>query len=55
MYLAHNEAKSVVAERFIRTFKNNCDGFVLEIHLEHNFQRLQEGSNRKSFAYEVVT
>ena len=33
----------------------NCDGVVLEIYLDHNFQWPQEGLNCKSLAYEVVT
>ena len=32
-----------------------CDGVVLEIYLDDNFQRRQEGLNCESLAYEVVT
>ena len=34
---------------------SNCDGFVLEIYLDHKFQWPQEGLNCESLAYEVVT
>ena len=34
---------------------SNYGGVVLEIYLDHKFKSPQEGSNRKSFAYEVVT
>ena len=33
----------------------NCDGVVLKIYLDHNFQWPQEGLNSKFLAYEVVT
>ena len=33
----------------------NCDGVVLEIYLDHKFQRPQEGLNCEYLAYEAVT
>ena len=31
MYLAHNEGKSIVAERFVRTFKNKIYKYLTSV------------------------
>ena len=33
----------------------DCNSIVLEIYLDHKFQRPQKGLNSESLAYEVVT
>ena len=39
----------------LKKYSENCDVAVLEIYLDHKFQRPQEGLNCESLTYEVVT
>ena len=41
-------------DTFTSSQVSNCDGVVLKIYFDHNFQWLQEGLNCESFVYKVV-
>ena len=40
MYSAHNEGKSVVAEKFIRTFKNKTDKYMTSVSKKEYIDKL---------------
>ena len=46
MYLTHNEGKSVLAERFIRTLKNKIYKYITSTLKNDNFDQLDDIVNK---------
>ena len=51
MYLMHNEGKSFIAERFIRTLKNKTYKYLTSISKNLHIDKLDDVVNKYSNAY----
>ena len=51
MYLIHNEGKSVVAERFIRTLKNKICKYMTAISKNVYIDKLDDNVNEYNYTY----
>ena len=55
MYSAHNEGKSVVAERFIRTLKNKIYKYMTSSSKNKHIDKLDDTVNEYNNAYHRTT
>ena len=54
MYSTHNEGKSVVAERFIRTFENKIDKYMTSISKNVYIDKLDNIGNKYNNRYHTT-
>ena len=54
MYSAHNEGKSVVAERFIRTLKNKIYKYMTSISKNVYIDKLDDIVNKCNNTYHII-
>ena len=54
MYSTHNEGKSVVAERFIRTFKNRIDKYMTLTSKNVLIHKLDDIVNKYNNTYSTI-
>ena len=55
IYATHNEEKSVVAERFIRTFMNKIYNYMISISKNVYIDKLDEIVNKYNNTYHTIT
>ena len=54
MYSTHNEGKSAVAERFVRTLKNKIDEFMTSISKNVYINKLNDIVNKYNSTYNTI-
>ena len=54
MYSAHNEGKSVIAKRFIRTLKNKVYNYMTSISKNFYIDKLDDTANKYNNMYHSI-